>query len=188
MSLLTPEQIAAAQKTNFDILFGLTNKAVESFERLAQLNLQAMKSTLAESQQNTQKAFTVKDPQELLALQASLMQPAAEQGLSYCRHLYEIVSATQAEFAKVAQAQYEAHKRNVQGLVDTAANGAPAGSEAAVAAWQSAVAATNTLYETMQQAAKQAVDITESNFNLAAAAASNAAQQTTAQATRATKR
>ncbi len=33
MTLLTPEQIAAAQKANFDPLFGLTNKAFEGMEK-----------------------------------------------------------------------------------------------------------------------------------------------------------
>ena len=72
MTLLTPEQFAAAQKANFETLFGLTNKAFEGVEKLVELNLQVVKSTLAESQENAQRALSVKDAQELLALQASL--------------------------------------------------------------------------------------------------------------------
>ena len=60
MTLLTPEQIAAAQKANFDTLFGLTNKAFEGVEKLVELNLQVVKSTLAESQENAQRALSVK--------------------------------------------------------------------------------------------------------------------------------
>ena len=70
MSLLTPEQIAAANKANLESLFGLTAKAFESVEKLVELNLQVVKSTLAESQENVQRALSVKDAQELLALQA----------------------------------------------------------------------------------------------------------------------
>jgi hypothetical protein len=55
MTLLTPEQIGAAQKANLDTLFGLTNKAFDGFQKLVQLNLQVVKSTIAESQDNTQK-------------------------------------------------------------------------------------------------------------------------------------
>src|ERR1700738_5209442 len=83
MTLLTLEQITAAQKANLDTLFGLTNKAFEGFEKLVQLNLEVVKSTLAEIQDNAQKALSVKEPQELLALQASPMQPFAEKILSY---------------------------------------------------------------------------------------------------------
>src|SRR3984885_15519815 len=88
MTLLTPEQVAAAQKAQFDTLFGLTNKAFEGIEKLVELNLQVVKSTLAESQENTQRALSVKDAQELLALQASLTQPLSEKALSYGRHVY----------------------------------------------------------------------------------------------------
>jgi len=102
MSLLTPEQIAAAQKANLESLFGLTTKAFEGVEKLIELNLQVVKSTLTESQENAQRLLSVKDAQELIALQASLSQSVVEKVLSYTRHLYEFASSTQAEFAKVA--------------------------------------------------------------------------------------
>jgi phasin family protein len=184
MTLLTPEQFAAAQKANLDTLFGLTNKAFEGIEKLVELNLQVVKSTLAEGQENAQRALSVKDAQELLALQASLTQPVAEKVLSYGRHLYEIASATQAEFTRVAEVQYEEHNRKVQALVENAAKNAPAGSETAVAVIKSAITAANTTYETVHKATKQAVEIAESNFNAAATAASKAASQAAAQVSR----
>jgi len=186
MTLLTPEQITATSKAQFDTLFGLTNKAFEGMEKLLELNLQVVKSTLAESQENTQRALSVKDAQEFVALQASFAQPVAEKALSYGRHLYEIASATQAEFARVAEAQYEEQNRKVQTLVDNVAKNAPAGSETAVAVMKSAITAANTTYETVHKATKQAVEIAESNFNAAASAASKAASQATAQAARTT--
>ncbi|NIF44043.1 phasin family protein [Burkholderia sp. Tr-862] len=175
MSLLTPEQIAAAQKANLESLFGLTTKAFEGVEKLIELNLQVVKSTLTESQENAQRLLSVKDAQELIALQASLSQPVAEKVLSYTRHLYEIASSTQAEFAKVAEAQFDEQNKKVQALVDNVAKNAPAGSETAVAALKSALNAANTTYETVQKAAKQAVEIAETNFNAAAAVATKAA-------------
>ncbi|CAM2192680.1 phasin family protein [Paraburkholderia sp. A1RI_3L] len=177
MNLLTPEQIVAAQKANLETLFGLTGKAFEGMEKLVELNLQVVKSTIAEGQENAQRVLSAKDAQELLALQASLTQPVAEKVLSYGRHLYEIASATQAEFARVAEAQYEDQNRKVQSLVDNVAKNAPAGSETAVAVIKSAITAANTTYETVHKATKQAVEIAESNFNAATAAASKAAAQ-----------
>jgi len=182
MSLLTPEQFAAAQKANLETLFGLTGKAFESVEKLVELNLQAVRSNLAEAQEHAQRALSAKDAQELLALQASYAQPLAEKALSYGRHVYEIASSTQAEFAKVAEAHYEEQNRKVQSLVDNVVRNAPAGSETAVAVIKSAMNAANTTYETVQKAAKQAVEMAESNFNAAAAAASKAATQASRQA------
>src|SRR5260370_1734768 len=85
MTLLTPEQIAAANKAQFDTLFGLTNKAFEGLEKLLELNLQVVKSTLAEGQENAQRVLSVKDAQELLALQPNLAQPLSRKTLSNAR-------------------------------------------------------------------------------------------------------
>lgn len=185
MTLLTPEQFAAAQKANVETLFGLTNKAFEGIEKLVELNLQVVKSTLAESQEQAQRALSVRDAQELLQLQANATQPLAEKVLSYGRHLYEIASSTQAEFTRVAEAQYEEQNRRVQALVDNVAKNAPAGSETAVAVMKSAITAANTTYETVHKATKQAVELAESNLNAAATAATKAAQQAASQASRA---
>jgi len=185
MTMFTPEQFAAANKAQFDTLFGLTNKAFEGFEKLLELNLQVVKSTLAESQENAQRVLSVKDAQELLALQADLAQPVAEKALSYGRHLYEIASSTQAEFARVAEAQFEDQNRKTQTLVENVAKNAPAGSETAVSMMKSAIAAANSTYETINKASKQAVEIAESNFNAAASAATKAANQATRNASKA---
>ena len=185
MTMLTPEQFAGANKAQFDTLFGLTNKAFEGFEKLLELNLQVVKSTLAESQENAQRVLSVKDAQELLALQANLAQPVAEKALSYGRHLYEIASSTQAEFARVAEAQFEDQNRKTQTLVENVAKNAPAGSETAVSMMKSAIAAANSTYETINKASKQAVEIAESNFNAAASAATKAANQATRNASKA---
>ncbi len=175
MSLLTPEQIAATQKTHFENLFGLAGKAFEGIEKLIELNVQVMKTTLAEGQESVQRMLSVKDAQELLAVQASLAQPIAEKALSYGKQVYDIASTTQTEFARAAESQYEEQNRKVQVLVDNVAKNAPAGSETAVAALKSAISAANTTYETVQKATKQVVEIAETNFHSAAAVATKAA-------------
>jgi phasin family protein len=185
MTMLTPEQFAGANKAQFDTLFVLTNKAFEGFQKVLALNLQVVKSTLAESQENAHRALSAKDAQELFALQASLAQPVAEKAQSYARHLYEIASSTQAEFARVVEAQYEEQNRKVQALVDNVSKNAPAGSETAVAVMKSAITAANTTYESLHKASKQAVEIAENNFNAAATAATKAASQASRTATKA---
>ncbi|CAG2144669.1 hypothetical protein LMG31506_03056 [Cupriavidus yeoncheonensis] len=180
--ILTPEQVAAAQKANLETLFGLTTKAFEGVEKLVELNLQVVKTTFAENVDNAKKALSAKDAQELLAIQASLVQPVAEKTLAYTRHLYEIASETQSEFTKVAEAQLAEGSKNVQALVENLAKNAPAGSESTVAIVKSAISAANNAYESVQKATKQAVEIAESNFQAAASAASKAAQQASATA------
>ena len=181
---LTTEQILAAHKANVETLFGLTNKAFESVEKLVELNVTASRAALSEAASHTQAVLSVKDAQELLALQASLFQPLAEKTVAYSRHLYDIASGTTTEFGKAFEAQAAEVQRNFGNLVDAAAKNAPAGSETTVAVFKSAVSAANNAFESVQKAVKQASDVAEANFNAVATTASNAAQTAAAAAPR----
>jgi phasin family protein len=180
----TPEQMMAAHKANVETLFGLTAKAFEGVEKLVELNLQVARAALSEAAETTQAALAVKDAQELLALQASLLQPAAEKAASYSRHLYDIFAGTNAEVAKVAEAQMAEGQQKALALVDNAVKNAPAGTESAVALVKSAVAAANNAYESVHKAAKQATEVAEANFQ----AMTNTAVKATQSATKAAKR
>ena len=162
--MLTAEQLIAAQKANVETLFGLTNKAFEGVEKLVELNLQVAKTALGEAGDNTRAALSVKDAQELLALQTSLLQPSAEKAAAYGRHIYEIAAATNAEVSKAVEAQVADAQKKFINLVDSASKNAPAGTENAVALVRSAVAAANNAFESVQKAAKQAAEVAEANF------------------------
>ena len=178
--MLTADQILATQKANFDVLFGLTTKAFEGVEKLVELNVTASKAALAEIADHTQAALSVKDAQELLALQAGLLQPLAEKSAAYSRHVYEIASGTGAELGKAIEVQAAEAQKKFLSVVDNAAKNAPAGSETAVAVFKSAVAASTNAIESVQKAVKQATDVAEANFNAAASTAMNATKSATA--------
>jgi phasin family protein len=166
--MLTVEQVLAAQKANVETLFGLTTKAFAGVEKLVELNITASKAALAEASDSAKAALSVKDAQELLALQAGLFQPLAEKTASYSRHLYDIATSTGSEFTSAFETQ--------AALVDNAAKNAPAGSETAVAVMKSAVSAANNAFESVQKAVKQASDLAEQNFNAVATTAVNTAK------------
>ncbi|WP_031407741.1 TIGR01841 family phasin [Thiomonas sp. FB-Cd] len=177
--MMTPEQMIAAQKSQLEAIFALSGKAVEGLEKMVELNMQTLKTAMHETSDATMAALSVKDIQELTALQPNLAQPMAEKLLSYSHHLYEIASGTQAEFAKAIEANVaEAHKK-MQSVVDTAVKNAPAGSETAVAMMKSALSAANNAYDTVQKASKQAAEVVEANFNTVTNTAMKAAQSTT---------
>jgi phasin family protein len=177
--MLTAEQIMASHKANIETLFGLTQKAFEGVEKLVELNVQATKAALAETANHAQAVMGVKDAQELLALQAGMVQPLAEKTAAYSRHLYDIASAAGAELGKTFEGQAADAQKKFAGLVDSAASNAPAGSETAVAVMKSAVAAATNAYESVQKAVKQASDMAETNFNTVAASAVNASKTAT---------
>jgi phasin family protein len=172
--MMTAEQVLAAHKANVETLFGLTNKAFEGVEKLVELNLQVAKTTMSEVADNAQAALSVKDAQELLALQAGLLQPAAEKAAAYSRHLYDIAATMNAELSKMVEAQASEAQAKYMTAVDAAVRNAPAGTENAVALVKSAVAAANNAFEGVQKAAKQAASVAESSFQAIAASAEKA--------------
>ncbi len=176
MNFMTPDQFAAAHKANLETLFGLTSKAFEGVEKLVELNLQVAKATLSESAENTKAVMGVKDAQELLALQASLLQPSAEKAAAYSRHLYDIAQSTSSEFTKTAEYQLSELQKNFASVVDGALKNAPAGSESAAALVKSAITAANNAYESVHKAAKQAADMAEANFTSVTNSALKASQ------------
>ena len=185
MNFMTADQFAAANKANLETLFGLTHKAFEGVEKLVELNLQVAKATLAESAENAKAVMSVKDAQELLALQASLLQPSAEKAAAYSRHLYDIATSTSGEFTKTAEAQMSELQKSFAGIVDGALKNAPAGSEQAVTLVKSAMTAANNAYESVHKAAKQAADIAEANFTAVTNTAVKASQAAAKSAKRA---
>ncbi len=177
--MLTAEQMMAAHKANIETLYGLTQKAFEGVEKLMELNMQATKAALSDSANNAQALLSVKDAQELLAMQASLMQPLAEKAAAYSRQMYEIASGTGSEFVKAAEAQGAEAQQKFMAVVDNVAKNAPAGSETAVAVMKNAVSAATSAMENVQKAVKQASDMAETNFNAMASNMASASKTTT---------
>jgi phasin family protein len=166
----TPEQLTNANKANIESLLTLANTAFASAERLAALNLNTARNLLEDIVSNAKTLLAVKDVQELLNVQASLAQPSVEKAVAYSRGVYEIATQTQEELSKVIESQFAEVNKNVTSALDKAAKNAPAGSDVAVAAVKSAIAAANSAYDSMTKAAKQVAEIAEANV----AAATNA--------------
>lgn len=181
----TPEQFADANKANVETLLTFANTAFASAERLAALNLNTARILLEDSVNNAKVLLGVKDVQELVSTQAALAQPAFEKAVAYSRSVYEIASQTQEEFSKIFDNQYVEMNKNVTSVLDKAVKNAPAGSDVAVAAVKSAIAAANSAYETMNKAAKQVAEMAEANVAAATTATVKAVGATAAKAKKA---
>jgi phasin family protein len=181
--ITTPEQLASANKANIESLLTVANTAFASAERLAALNLNTARSLLEESLANAKALMAARDAQEFLNIQTSLAQPALEWAVAYSRDVYGIASETQGELNKLLEAQFAEANKAMTAALDKAARSAPAGSDVAVAAVKSAMAAANTAYDSMSKAAKQVAELAEANV----AAATNAAVKATGPAPKARK-
>lgn len=162
--MLNTTQFSAANQANVDALTSLTAKAFEGFERLTALNLQVAKASLGEMIEAGAALQAAKDPQSMLAVQAELMQPAAEKAASYGRQVYDIVSGTKAEVEKVAASQAAGVQSLFAAAMDTAMKNAPEGSSSGVAMFKQAMAAANNAFDGVQKATRQATEAAEANY------------------------
>jgi phasin family protein len=178
----TPEQFAASNKVGVETLLTVANSAFASAERLAALNLNTARSVLEDAIANTKTLLGAKDVQELLSLQTALAQPLVEKAVAYNRSVYEITTQSQEEVSKLVEAQMADINKNVAAALDKAAKSAPAGSDVAVAAVKSAIAAANSAYDSVSKAAKQVAEIAEANV----AAATNATVKAVSTASKST--
>ena len=165
--MLTVEQVMASQKASIETLMGLTSKAFEGVEKIVELNLSASKAAMAESAEHAKAMLSVKDAQELMALQSGLLQPLAEKTAAYSRHLYDITTGSTAEMTKAFEGQAAETQKKLMSLVEEATKNAPAGSENAVAMLKSAIGNANAGYEQFSKTSKQAVEAIEANLTSA---------------------
>lgn len=161
------EQFAATQQANMTAAAGLSQSAFAGFERLVELNMAAGKAAVNESIANMQALMGTKSPQELMSAQAALVQPAIEKAVSYGRHVSDIGRTAGAEFSKSVEVKMAETEQAVKSLVENSLKNAPAGSDAAVAVFKSAIEASQNAAETLKKVAKQAVDSAEASMSAA---------------------
>ena len=171
----TAEQLIATNQANVRALEGLTIQGYAGFEKLSELNQAFSKTALAESFSHVQDLFIVKTPLQLLALQVGLVQPLAERYAAYGRQVYTIAAETGAEFTKTFDAKLSEAKITFSEAVENLTRNAPVGTETAVAAFKSAVNASQTIIESAQSSARSAATVVESSLAAAADQSVNAA-------------
>lgn len=165
------EQFVAANKAAVDSLLAVANTALASAERIAALNLETARSTLADSVSGAKALTGASNVQEAASIQAALAKPAVEKAVAYSKSVYEITTEAQEALASMVQGQFAEFQNTVSGLVAQATKSAPAGSETAVAAMQSALAAANSAFGNMNAVAKQFSDAAKANIAKATEAA-----------------
>ncbi len=168
---VTPEQVVATNKAGVEALIGLAHSQFAAFERLSALTFNATKSVFEDSVAHTKALMGAKDVQELVNLNTAATQPSIEKVIAYSRSVYDVTTQSQGELTKLVESQASEFNKGVVSLVDKVSKNAPAGSDVAVAAVKSALAAANSAYDSMSKMSKQATELAEANF----AAATNVA-------------
>ncbi|HEX7636419.1 MAG TPA: TIGR01841 family phasin [Noviherbaspirillum sp.] len=176
-----PEQFSNVAKANFETQLSLftnfANKAFESVEKVVDLNMSVVKTSLEDTSLAAKQLLAAKDPQEFFSLTAAQAQPTAAKAIAYGRHLAGIATSTQAEFTRAAEEQIAEAGRKVTEMVEDVSKNAPAGTENVVAIVKSAIGNANAGYEQFSKTTKQAVEVLEANMNSAVNQFSQAAEK-----------
>ncbi len=160
---VTPEQIQAANKANVEAVLAVASTQFAALEKLASINASAMKTAFEDSIANARALIGAKDAQEFVNLQSSFAQPALEKAISYSRSVYEVATGANAELSKAAEKRVAEWNENFVSVLDKVTKNAPAGSDVAVAAVKSMLAAANSAYDNFAKVTKQATEIAEAN-------------------------
>jgi phasin family protein len=147
----------------------LSKLSLDSAERLLALQLSFAKSALGDATRSARAAAGTQDVQQLLALRTKAAETAMSQWLEYSRSLYEVASDAQAELSKLAEERLAELQRTITESVEQAAKSAPAGSDVAVAAMKSSLAAATTAFDTFTKAARHAASFTDAGVKAATA-------------------
>ena len=133
----------------------LTRISIDSAERAIAIQLEYAKGALKQATLTAQAVSQVKDVPQLIALRTRIAENAVENMMGYSRSLYEVASDAQAEFSKLAEERMATYQQAVVQAVDQATKASPAGSDVAVAAMKSGMAATTAAFDTFNKAARQ---------------------------------
>ncbi len=164
----SPEQMFQLQQVALNTLQAMTLRSVEGLEKIAELNIQAVKASIAESNDQIKAMFSAKDPKAFGEMAMVGAQPAAEKAAAYTMHVYEIASQTGTDIAQLFEKQFADSNKQLAAAIEAMAKNAPAGSEGMVTFVKSAVSAANTAYDQVNKATKQVVDMAEANMAAAA--------------------
>jgi phasin family protein len=164
----TPEQLIALNKANLETVLRLAGVALDSAERLIDLQLKTAKSVLADGLQNARAMTAVRDFDQLAALKDTVVQPTFEKATAYAKEVYDVATATQADVSKLVEEQVQEFNKQVISALDQIVKTAPAGSEVGIAAMKSTLAAVNTGFDNFTKVAKQFGEATQNNIEVVA--------------------
>ncbi len=165
------EYFADFNKSTVDQATKLANATFVGLEQLINLNLSAAKTAFDVNTKNLKALSEITDVQDLVAFRTKVTESGVESALSYSREAYEVVSGTQAEMSKVVEAGMSTLNKNLASVVDKAVKSAPAGSDVAVTALKSTMAATSAALDSLTKATRQVVDFTDASVRAATAKA-----------------
>lgn len=143
-----------AQTTNAAAL-----TALEGLRRLADVNLQAARSSLEQSAEQINALLAAKDVNTLTQLAASFTQPSPEKFTAYAQAVATIARDTQSNLADLVREQISRSNEQLEEALQSLARSAPTGSEGAMSFIRQAMASASASYEQFNQSMQRMMNV-----------------------------
>ena len=166
------EQMTAANKETVATTVALAGIAATTAEKVMDLNIGIIKTAFASATENGKAIADAKDAQSISAIQAQWAQPSLETITAYMKDSYDILTESQADLTKIVESRIAEANKTIVSTLDQAEKNAPAGSDVAVSAMKSAVAAANQAFDAFAKAGKQVQEVTGASVATKAPSAS----------------
>jgi phasin family protein len=162
------ENLAAWNQAAYEAAMSYARASLASAEQLLKLNLETTRASLDQAANATRELLSVQDPQQLVTVRTRLAQTNMQQAATYAQSVYEIVSQTQAQLAKLFEEQMGRFAKDMTAGAETVGKGAP-GTDFANATMKSTLAATSAMMESLNLASKQFAELSEATMKAATA-------------------
>jgi phasin family protein len=178
------EKAIGAHKAQLVVLHEMTSKALNTLEKIAQLNLEATKRSMDSHGDHAHSLLSTKDAKELSKLHHNRLQELAEKVAAYNHDLFGIAVGLGNEFSGLVEARMAEAQEQFVSTVEATLKHVPHGAEPMMAAVKKALSTANTAMDSVQQVVKQVTDSTQVNL---AAVSANAAKTGKPSSTKANK-
>ncbi|SEI71947.1 phasin family protein [Azotobacter beijerinckii] len=163
MSIFDSEAFQNGQPSGLDAVQRLGKGVIDGSERLARLQLQALRVTSDGFFASWRRLLSARGPEAVAELSPAAQ---AERLLEYGRQVQELASASQRVFLDLARQQMDASATQLRGMVAELSKNAPADAEPLVSALETAAKSADCLYGRGWKAAGQGVELADNVIRL----------------------
>jgi phasin family protein len=168
------EDLMKAQAEAFKASNTVATTAFEGAKKLLELNVQAAKAGMEESNAQLKALMAAKDVKTLNDMLTELFtqysKPDSSKAVAYVKQVYDISTATGSEVTALIEKQVAASQKQLLESVEALAKNAPPGAETAVTALRQSVVTANAAYQQVNVATRQLFEKIEANLGGAAKA------------------
>lgn len=179
---LYQEELIKASSNGVEAALRFSQISLGGLERIVRIQLDASRQALDEQAKAAQELTKLHDSKQAIQHLNKLAADAVEHSVNHSRGLYEVLSETQSELAKLAEENIGSFNKNLINVIDSLAKNAPAGSDAAVNALKSGIAASAAAVNSLTKAAQQVSEFAGTSVKAATSATADAVKTATRKA------